>query len=327
MSITKLEAQVDDMPKDANGMFKYILKQVASENRVSAAFYLRVFMVVGSGRPVALYEAAARLVEEQDYVNSGLPMASEGYGQRIARLTGGLLLPVEDSSDDRFREVMKPILVNVFEFLKRPSVLKNLEQKGLDEMTKEVLSLASAWEQVQPPVEYQLLDELDRFNTVRYGTDPHWLNLTLPFAIFGPVGGHEETFLAIAIEYDLVSYVGEVVRNRPDELFAKKGRPYLDYALRRDRANFRMVRLLLAAGLKPNEPFHVLELAIRAPPLGGDTVWSVFLQHRLVGKTYNTADGDALTDLLLEYGADENIKAKYDQEVANRAAREAFVSH
>ncbi|KAK7943833.1 uncharacterized protein PG986_012946 [Apiospora aurea] len=219
VSIAELESQVDELPKDTDGLF----------------------------RPVALYQAAARLIKEPACADAGIPEATEGYGRSISRLTPGLLVPEEDGSNTRFSETINHVHEDLPNFL----------------IITEIL-----------------LVELDRFNTLHYGDGPHGANMTVDLE--SPEDQDEygsKTFLALAVEYDLLSYVEEVARSRSAELFAKKGRPYRDYALRYKRVDERMVRLLLQAGLDPNEPFDAREPILS--PFSHSTVWSAFLQYRL----------------------------------------------
>jgi len=93
------------------------------------------------------------------------------------------------------------------------------------------------------------------------------------------------TFIALAIQARLTKYVGMKLQRDPKILYAKRGRPLLDYALRPRRAtpismdyhstrdepnvDLGMVRMLLAHGADPNQPVQ--------QGYDGESVWALFL--------------------------------------------------
>ncbi|KAK8014839.1 hypothetical protein PG990_008135 [Apiospora arundinis] len=351
----ELEKHVDDMPRDPTGLYKYILKQIAPKNRAAAAFYLLVFVAIGRVQPVAIYEMAARLLDEPHCAISGLPEATHGYGDRIALVTAGLLVPEEADRDDanaRFRKKINTIHTDVLTFLRRPKVLWNLKRwvsglcvesllcratlayikavrMQLDELarfTKDVLQFASIWQRDDPPVDCEVLHDLERTIVRKYDdvfdVAPRycWSDLTMDQAspnIWDERG--DKTFLAVAIERGLTPYVDEIARTRPEELFLKKGIPYLDYALYYSKVNIQIVEILLRAGLDPNEdtPAH---------GAGGQaifgSVWSLFLRS-LLKKQNTTEDEDRTMELLLQFGADKDAKEQFDLRMPRKEAEAA----
>ncbi len=130
--------------------------------------------------------------------------------------------------------------------------------------------------------DFEVLDEFNRVLS-RYAKadmDCHWTNGRDP-----PTGMYFEeaekcTFLALAIQSRLRIYTKTKLDCRTNALWAKRGRPYLDYALRPNLVtptniphyikyiDFKMVGMLLDKGADPNEKVSIY---------GNVTVWALFL--------------------------------------------------
>jgi hypothetical protein len=182
----------------------------------------------------------------------------------------------------------------------------------------------------QISMEIELLDELDRVLTklteaftydlsnirlMKNRNHCHWTNIRdVPKGLF-----HEyqhKTFLASAIQFNLVLYVTQKLQRHPKTLHSKAGRPLLDSALRPNMVtpiqlqhldaspNIDMVRLLLEQGADPNQSIYIYDR---------QTVWSLFLQQ-----CYNTTSRGnphqsnmyELFQVLIEGGANPNISFK-----------------
>lgn len=130
--------------------------------------------------------------------------------------------------------------------------------------------------------EARVLDELDRVIARYAKTDMicHWTNgRDPPTGLYFEEDGNN-TFLALAIQSRLRIYAKSKFEHKHNLLKAKRGRPYLDYALRPNLVtptklplyveyiDFKMVEMLLDKGADPNEKVSIY---------GGVTVWALFL--------------------------------------------------
>ncbi|KAK4697415.1 hypothetical protein P7C71_g658, partial [Lecanoromycetidae sp. Uapishka_2] len=130
--------------------------------------------------------------------------------------------------------------------------------------------------------EIRVLDELDRVISkfARVDMICHWTNgRDPPTGMYFEENGNN-TFLALAIQSRLRLYAKTKLEQRHNPLRAKRGRPYLDYALRPNLVtptklphyveyiDFKMVEMLLEKGADPNEKVSIY---------GGITVWALFL--------------------------------------------------
>ena len=170
-------------------------------------------------------------------------------------------------------------------------------------------------EQKEPQT--RLLEQLDRVVSDYANNDMvyHWTN-----ARDAPKGLYFDehncnNFLALTVQSRLILYVNRKLDTKPKLLFAKKGRPLLDYALRpnivtptrlpqfMEFIDFDMVRLLLDKGANPNE---------KVPIYDNVTVWALFLlscyekkdiQNLQVKGTWFKA-----AELMIRKGADRKLK-------------------
>ena len=157
--------------------------------------------------------------------------------------------------------------------------------------------------------------ELSSIRHVKNRDHCHWTNTRdVPKGLFHVY--QHNTFLASAIQFNLVLYVRQKLQRHPKTLHSKAGRPLLDSALRPNmvtpihlqrldaRPDIDMVRLLLEQGADLNQSIYIY---------ARQTVWSLFLQQ-----CYNTTSRGnphqsnmyELFQALIEGGANPNISFK-----------------
>ena len=163
----------------------------------------------------------------------------------------------------------------------------------------------------------KLLDELDRVVSSYANHDMvyHWTNARdPPKGLYFDEANHN-CFLALAIQSRLVLYVKEKLDRYPNILFTKRGRPFLDYALRPivvtptklpqaiESIDFDMVRMLLDKGANPNQ---------KVPIYGSITVWGLFLlscyEKRYIKNPHAKDTWFKAAEMMIRKGADKNLK-------------------
>lgn len=168
-----------------------------------------------------------------------------------------------------------------------------------------------------------ILYELDRACSIQASDlGAHWTNARdppTPSTTFKEYG--QCNLLAFAIQSRLYLFTQEYLDAHADALKGKRGRPYLDYALRPKRVtpeslpyqyqyqdtsiDVRTIRLLLSLGSDPNQKIYLYN---------GQTVWSLFLAScyanaRTVPSHIKDAWSEAI-ELLIDNGADPHVQCE-----------------
>ncbi|OBT87619.1 hypothetical protein VE02_02732 [Pseudogymnoascus sp. 03VT05] len=241
--------------------------------------------------------------------------ATIGYHHRTAKdfLDGENLqdLMVKTQQGDRFSPstaLVRARLV-IYQTLWKPIAPSNrLEQqvkdiKSMDNVMKSVdatLILAHQAENETGEGQVEYIDKLDktidRLWYRRASYEKHWGAQINFHSNFCRPGNWQDDFLAVAVTYGLHRYVAQKLGNGNSILRRKKGRPYLDYALRHTVGNPGiyspdMVKVLLDHGAKPNEKFD------------GRSPWHSFLHN---GLDYPET-AYQIAELLLQHGADPSM--------------------
>lgn len=139
------------------------------------------------------------------------------------------------------------------------------------------------------------------------------------------------TFLALTIQSRLILYVKDKLDKKPKTLGAKRGRPFLDYALRPtivtptrlpqlvESIDFDMVRMLLEKGANPNEKVSIY---------GNITVWALFLLSCYEKKDIKDSQAKdtwfKAAELMIRKGADRKLKLETTrrEKIANNSETE-----
>lgn len=163
----------------------------------------------------------------------------------------------------------------------------------------------------------RLLEQLNRVISDYADNDMvyHWTNARDPPRGLNFDEQNYNSFLALTVQSRLTLYVREKLDSKPSLLYAKSGRPLLDYALRPNIVtptglpqfvefiDFDMVRLLLEKGAEPNAKVSIY---------GNITVWALFLlscyekkdiKNLQVKETWFKA-----AELMIRKGADRKLK-------------------
>ncbi|GIZ38534.1 hypothetical protein CKM354_000195000 [Cercospora kikuchii] len=192
--------------------------------------------------------------------------------------------------------------------------LSNLRlQRVIDWSTAALIHVAS----IRGPVEPRRLMDFDSaMSAVLPGSaSGHWTNVAVGAGSMSQgeiitVERGQRDFLSHLIELNNVSGVEALLSEDPARLKSKRGRPYLDYALRYSRnAEFRrrigdiqnqelknsaMVEMLLSYGCKPNEKVWIT---------GDRTVWDLFLAYLYDSRDSPHIDGREVAWQLILHGA------------------------
>lgn len=182
-------------------------------------------------------------------------------------------------------------------------------------LVDEFLFYAREVEVEQKYTDTELLDQLDQVISSFASADMayHWTNARDP-----PRGTYfnehnQNTFLGLAVQSHLNLYVEKKLEANPTLLRAKRGRPYLDYALRPniktpsslpflvEFINFDLVRTLLNRGADPNQ---------KIPIYDNISVWGNFLLYiNGIQSDSNTKDiWFQAAEVMIRKGADRKLK-------------------
>jgi hypothetical protein len=186
------------------------------------------------------------------------------------------------------------------------------------------------------PYELSTLDELDMAmasHTSHWGTMVHWTNLRDTLKGFHDCG--QCTFLALAVQSRLVTYVNDKLSHDPQLLNAKRGRSLLDYALRPKRVtpaelpyrlyydagniDVRMVKVLLSFGANCDQTLDIFEQR---------TVWQLFLSSCVEdtekGSREVKRNWAETIALLIDAGADPHAKVSHPDMRVEEAIKSIF---
>ena len=198
--------------------------------------------------------------------------------------------------------------------------MERIELRDLISLAEDFIYHASIIDDEKKPAFDVIVDQLDstlskHINEVQNtsGCKNHWINAieNCETRVFPknltPKEFHEngeKDFLALAIEAHLLFYVSRKLETQPELIKAKRGRPYLDYALRPSIFNnleirLNMVAILLRNGANPNQVVRIY---------GNVTVWALFLQMMYARRAqihfkHQTESWFQVTRVLIEYGA------------------------
>ena len=184
-------------------------------------------------------------------------------------------------------------------------------------LVDEFMYYAHELEVEQMYTDIDLLDKLDQVVSSFASADMvyHWSNARDP-----PRGTYfdehnHNTFLGLAVQSRLNLYVKRKLEANPNIMQAKRGRPYLDYALRPnirtpshlphlvDFIDFDLVRTLLDKGADPNQKISIY---------GDISVWGIFLLH--INEMKDRSDSNTkgkwfqAAEVMIRKGADRKLK-------------------